>query len=59
MENIIEIEEKDSIGNLRRELNKEMLSRENFHKYYTQLKNLPEFFDLTIKDLNNGSDTKY
>lgn len=36
----------DPVGDLRRALNQEILSREDFHKFYTQLKNLPMFFDI-------------
>ena len=36
----------DPIGDLRRSLNEEIISRDNFHRFYNQLKNLPEFFKI-------------
>lgn len=45
-EQIIKEETSDPISSLRNQLNSEIISRENFHKFYTQLKNLPEFFHL-------------
>lgn len=36
----------DPIGDLRRSLNQEMITRDNFHRFYNQLKNLPEFFEI-------------
>jgi hypothetical protein len=39
----------DPIGDLRRSLNQEMLEREDFHKFYTKLKNLPMFFEIAKK----------
>ena len=39
----------DPIGDLRRSLNQEMITRDNFHRFYNQLKNLPEFFELAKK----------
>ena len=36
----------DPIGDLRRSLNREMITRDNFHRFYNQLKNLPEFFEI-------------
>lgn len=36
----------DPIGDLRRALNQEIPSRKDFHKWYMQLKNLPEFFEI-------------
>jgi hypothetical protein len=46
IELIIEEEKKDPIGRLRNELNSEIISREKFHRFYSQLKNLPEFFSI-------------
>lgn len=46
-EKIIETnEDNDVIGDLRRSLNTEMPTRDQFHKWYNQLKNLPEFFEI-------------
>ena len=42
----------DPIGDLRRSLNQEMITRDNFHRFYNQLKNLPEFFELAKKRQN-------
>lgn len=39
----------DPIGDLRRSLNQEMIGREDFHKYYSKLKNLPMFFEIAKK----------
>lgn len=39
----------DPIGDLRRALNQEMPSRDEFHKMNAKLKNLPMFFDLAKK----------
>lgn len=39
----------DPIGDLRRALNQEIPSRTDFHKFYNQVKNLPEFFLLAKK----------
>lgn len=39
----------DPIGDLRRALNREMITRDNFHKFYTKLKNLPMFFEIAKK----------
>ena len=39
----------DPIGDLRRSLNQEMITRDNFHRFYNQLKNLPEFFEFAKK----------
>lgn len=39
----------DPIGDLRRALNEEILTREHFHKWTNQLKHLPEFFELAKK----------
>ncbi len=36
----------DHIGDLRRALNQELPNREEFHKLYTKLKNLPMFFEI-------------
>ena len=36
----------DPIGDLRRSLNVELPKRDKFHKWYSQLKNLPEFFEI-------------
>lgn len=36
----------DPIGDLRISLNQEMITRDNFHRFYNQLKNLPEFFEI-------------
>jgi hypothetical protein len=36
----------DPVGDLRRSLNVELPKREKFHKWYMQLKNLPEFFEI-------------
>ena len=42
----------DPIGDLRRSLNQEMITRDNFHRFYNQLKNLPEFFEIAKKRTN-------
>jgi hypothetical protein len=42
----------DPIGDLRRSLNQEMITRDNFHRFYNQLKNLPEFFEIAKKRCN-------
>ena len=42
----------DPIGDLRISLNQEMITRDNFHRFYNQLKNLPEFFELAKKRQN-------
>jgi hypothetical protein len=42
----------DPIGDLRRSLNQELPERDKFHKFYNQLKNLPEFFELAKKRCN-------
>lgn len=42
----------DPIGDLRRSLNQEMIERDDFHKFYNQLKNLPEFFEIAKKRCN-------
>lgn len=39
-------EDKDPIGDLRRSLNQPLPEREQFHKWYNQVKNLPEFFKI-------------
>jgi hypothetical protein len=39
----------DPIGDLRRSLNQELPERDKFHKFYNQLKNLPEFFEIAKK----------
>ena len=39
----------DPIGDLRSALNREMITRDNFHRFYNQLKNLPEFFEIAKK----------
>jgi hypothetical protein len=39
----------DPIGDLRISLNQEMITRDNFHRFYNQLKNLPEFFEIAKK----------
>jgi hypothetical protein len=44
-----DIEFIDPIGDLRRALNQEMIEREDFHKFYTKLKNLPMFFEIAKK----------
>ena len=44
-----DIEFIDPIGDLRRALNQEMIDREDFHKFYTKLKNLPMFFEIAKK----------
>ena len=36
----------DPIGDLRRALNQEIPTQKEFHRWYNQLKNLPEFFQL-------------
>lgn len=36
----------DPIGDLRRALNEELPTREEFHKFYNKLKNLPMFFEI-------------
>ena len=41
-----DIEFIDPIGDLRRSLNQELPERDKFHKFYNQLKNLPEFFEI-------------
>jgi len=42
----------DNIGDLRRSLNQELPTREEFHKFYTKLKNLPMFFEIAKKRCN-------
>ena len=42
----------DPIGDLRISLNQEMITRDYFHRFYNQLKNLPEFFELAKKRQN-------
>jgi predicted RNA-binding protein associated with RNAse of E/G family len=42
----------DPIGDLRSALNREMITRDNFHRFYNQLKNLPEFFEIAKKRCN-------
>jgi hypothetical protein len=49
-ETIENIEDNDLIGDFRRALNEEIITREQFHKWTNQLKHLPEFFDLAKKD---------
>ena len=39
----------DPIGDLRRALNQELPTQKQFHKWYHQLKNLPEFFEIAKK----------
>jgi hypothetical protein len=39
----------DPIGDLRRALNTELPTQSQFHKWYNQLKNLPEFFEIAKK----------
>ena len=39
----------DPIGDLRRALNQEIPTQQEFHKWYNQVKNLPEFFQLAKK----------
>jgi hypothetical protein len=39
----------DPIGDLRRALNQELPERDKFHRFYNQLKNLPEFFEIAKK----------
>lgn len=39
----------DPIGDLRRALNQELPTQQQFHKWYHQLKNLPEFFEIAKK----------
>jgi len=39
----------DPIGDLRRALNQEIPTQKEFHKWYNQVKNLPEFFELAKK----------
>lgn len=46
------IEDKDPIGDLRRALNQEIPTREEFHKFYNKLKNLPMFFEIAKKRSN-------
>lgn len=41
-----EEEFKDPIGDLRRALNQEILTKEQFVKYGINLKNVPEFFEI-------------
>jgi len=36
----------DPIGDLRRALNQEIPTREEFHKFYNKLKNLPMLFEI-------------
>lgn len=43
---IEKIEDNDPIGDLRRSLNQELPSREQFHQFYNKVKNLPEFFEI-------------
>lgn len=42
----------DPIGDLRRDLNQEILERDKFHKFYNQLRNLPMFFEIAKKRVN-------
>jgi hypothetical protein len=42
----------DPIGDLRRALNQELPERDKFHRFYNQLKNLPEFFEIAKKRTN-------
>lgn len=42
----------DPIGDLRRSLNQELPTRDNFHRFYNQLKNLPMFFEIAKKRCN-------
>jgi hypothetical protein len=49
IENIEDNDLIDPIGDLRRALNQEILTREQFHKWTNQLKHLPEFFELAKK----------
>ena len=42
----------DPIGDLRRSLNQELPERDKVHKFYNQLKNLPEFFEIAKKRCN-------
>lgn len=46
------IEDNDPIGNLRTALNQEFPERDKFHKFYNQLKNLPMFFEIAKKRVN-------
>lgn len=46
--------EKDSISDLRIELNREIITRENFIKYQNLFKVLPEFFELAKENIDNG-----
>lgn len=39
----------DPISLLRTSLNQEIIERDNFHKFYNQLKNLPMFYELAKK----------
>jgi predicted RNA-binding protein associated with RNAse of E/G family len=39
----------EPISDLRSALNREMITRDNFHKFYNKLKNLPEFFEFAKK----------
>jgi hypothetical protein len=39
----------EPISDLRSALNREMITRDNFHRFYNQLKNLPEFFEIAKK----------
>jgi len=36
----------DPVGDLRRALNQELPLREDFHRFYNKLKNLPMFFEI-------------
>jgi hypothetical protein len=36
----------DPISDLRRSLNREVITRDDFHRFYNQLKNLPEFYEI-------------
>lgn len=39
----------DPISLLRNSLNQEIIDRDNFHKFYNQLKNLPMFYEVAKK----------
>ena len=52
IENNEDIDLIDPIGDLRRALNQEIPAREDFHKFYNKLKNLPMFFEIAKKRCN-------
>jgi TPP-dependent pyruvate/acetoin dehydrogenase alpha subunit len=47
------LNDNDPIGDLRRKLNKEMITKEQFHKMTSVLKVMPEFLKIAKKNFNN------